>query len=242
MSDINSDSGSSSSSSGHANANSLSELREPDFKKRGRKQEGLWLMSFSDMVLTLMCFFLLMISTMKPVNEKFQNMKDGMNAKVDLKKIETLQNLAQRIEKIIKDKKLEKNTEVKYDADGIHLEFKDGLLFESGSATTNPNFRVIVDQVLGVIASMAPRYRMKIEGHTDDLPPKRNGKFETNWELGAARGFSLMRQFNALGVNEKNISVISYAHTQPKMAYADLKGKDLKKARDINRRVVIWID
>jgi flagellar motor protein MotB len=218
-------------------------MPEPEFKRRTKKGgDGLWLMSFSDMSLTLMTFFLLMVSTMKPANEKFQNMKDGMNAKVDLKKIESLQKLAHRIEKVIKEKKLEKSTEVKYDSDGIHLEFKDGLLFESGSATTNPTSQEIVGKVLGVIATMAPRYRMKIEGHTDDLAPKKNARFETNWELGAARGFSLMRQFNALGVSEKNISVVSYAHTQPKIAFVDLTGPELKKARDANRRVVIWIE
>ncbi len=220
----------------------LGDLREPDFRRKGKKDEALWLMSFSDMVLTLMCFFLLLVSSMKPVNEKFQNMKDGMNAKVDLAKIESLEKLAKRIEKVIKERKLEKNTAIKYDANGIFLEFKDGLLFESGSATTNPAFKETVDKVMGVIATMAPRYKMMIEGHTDDLVPKKNGRYESNWELGAARGFSLMRQFNALGISEQNISVISYAHTRPKVEFAKLKGEELKKARDSNRRVVIKIE
>lgn len=199
-------------------------------------------MSFSDMVLTLMCFFVLMVSTMKPNNEKFQNMKDGLNAHVDLTKIESLKALTKRIQTVIKERKLEKSTAVKYDGDGVFLEFKDGFLFESGSAATKPENRDTIDQVLKVISTMAPRYQMRIEGHTDDVPPRKGGKYDSNWELGAARGFYLMRQFHGLGIAEKNISVISYAHTKPKVPFAKLTGPELKKARDANRRVVILIE
>jgi len=213
-----------------------------DYSKKGKKSEALWLMSFSDMSLVLLCFFVLMISTMKPNKEKFEHIKDGMAAKVDVKKQDSLKSLSKKIEKMIKKKKLQKNAQVTYDSDGLHIEFKDGLLFKSGSANTNPKFAKVTKDVMAVIAKMAPKYRMIIEGHTDDTPVRKNGKFRSNWELAASRGFSLMRKFHKMGVGEKKVSVVSYAHTRPKIPIANLTGKRLRRARSSNRRVVIWIE
>lgn len=214
----------------------------PPARPKKNKQEALWMMSFSDMSLVLLCFFVLMISTMKPDKEKLENIKDGMTAKVNVEKKDSLRTLSEKIKEVIRKKKLEKAAQVTFDADGLHIEFKDGLLFRSGSSKTNPKFRKVTGQVLSVISKMAPKYKMKIAGHTDDTPLRKNSKFKSNWELSAARGFALMRNFKKRGIKEENISVIAHAHTRPKVPYKNLKGKKLKKARAANRRVVISIE
>lgn len=210
--------------------------------KKGKKSEALWMASFSDMCLVLLCFFVLMMSIMKPDKKKYEHMKDGLSAKVTEKKEQNLHQLPEEISKIIEEKKLSQAAQVNFDSDGLHIEFKDGLLFKTGSAAPNPKFQKITDEVLQVISTAKSRYSMKIEGHTDDLPLRKSGKYPSNWELSAARGFTLMRNFKEFGVPEEQLSVVAYAHTKPKVAIEGLKGRELKKARAANRRVVIWIE
>ncbi|MEZ4741388.1 MAG: OmpA family protein [Bdellovibrionota bacterium] len=212
-----------------------------DYSKRGKKSEALWLMSFSDMSLALLCFFVLMISTMKQNKEKFEHVKEGMTAKAEINKQNSLKKLSTDLNKIIKQKKLQKSAQVIYDNDGLAIEFKDGLLFNSGSARTNPRFKSVTDQVMHVLAKLPSKYHLVIEGHTDDVPLRKNKSYQSNWELAAARGFSLMRQLQGFGVLEAQMSVTSYAHTRPKIPTANLSGQSLLRARSTNRRVVIRI-
>jgi chemotaxis protein MotB len=160
---------------------------------------------------------------------KFEAKKDSMTA------------VSKRIDNEIKRLNLDKNAQVTMDTSGVVVEFKDGLLFSAGSAEGNQQFSGIVGQVMKVIASSPDRYKIKIEGHTDDVPIK-SQKFASNWELSASRGIYLMRQFAARGVREDRMSVLALAHTQPKKSVLGLLGKDLELSRAANRRVVIRLE
>jgi chemotaxis protein MotB len=92
-----------------------------------------------------------------------------------------------------------------------------------------------------VISGINSQYHLVIEGHTDDVPLHHGGLYASNWELSAARGFSLMRWLQSLGVPETNMSVVAFAHTRPKVSLEGLTGEKLMKARALNRRVVVHI-
>jgi chemotaxis protein MotB len=156
-------------------------------------------------------------------------------------KKDSLTAVSRRIETEIKRLKLEKNAQVTFDDAGVAIEFKDGLLFSMGSASSNPQFQNVIGQVMKLIATTPEKYQLRIEGHTDDVPIK-STQFASNWELSSARGISLMHQFAAKGVNETRMSVVAYAHTRPKRPTLGLSGRDLTLARAANRRVVIRIE
>ncbi|MFK7823760.1 MAG: flagellar motor protein MotB [Oligoflexales bacterium] len=208
--------------------------------KNPKKSEALWLMSFSDMSLVLLCFFVLMISTMKPNKEKFKHIKEGIIAEKKIKKTDSVKSIAKQLNRIIKEKKLQKTASVTHDADGLHIEFKDGMMFKAGSSGLKKKSIKTVREVMKVIAKVNSDYQINIEGHTDDVP-FRGAKFY-NWELSADRGFSIMKELQRMGVPAKRLSVTAYAHTRPKVPYAGLEGKPLKLARASNRRVVIWLE
>lgn len=198
-------------------------------------------MSFSDMSLVLLCFFVLLLS-MSTINKtRYDNLKDGMTAKEGENNKETLEALAQKIQEEIKRKKLQSFAEVKLDIDGLSVELKDRLLFAPGSARPNQQFDKHVKGVLNIISKSPDRYKAIIEGHTDDTP-MRGGRYKSNWELSSARGIVMMKKLKSLGFKEERSSVVSYAHTQPKVAITGLKGDALKKARASNRRVVIRLE
>jgi chemotaxis protein MotB len=213
----------------------------PVRKRAGKKDEGLWLMSFSDMSLILMSFFILQLSFSTIDKKKIEIVTEAVKGdKFDAKK-DSLNAVNKRIANEIKRLKLDKSAQVTIDSMGVVVEFKDGLLFSVGSADNNPQFSSVVSQVMKVIASSPQIYQIKIEGHTDDVPMK-SAKHESNWELSASRAISLMRQFESKGVTQNRMSIQAFAHTRPKIPTLGLVGVKLADARSANRRVVIRIE
>lgn len=215
------------------------------FRKKSKvsKGEGLWLMSFSDMSLILMSFFVLQLAFSNPDKKKYDNLNSAIQKGVthtQAKAIDNLQMLTDKVKAVIKKKNLEKVADVTYDVDGVAIEFKDATLFASGSAAPNPKYTKVVGEVMQVIAQAPPNYKLLFEGHTDDVKMT-SGKFSSNWDLSAARAIALLESFKARGVAEKRMAVEAFAHTRPKVVYQDLHGESLKKARAANRRVVIRI-
>lgn len=211
-------------------------------RKSVKKSEALWLMSFSDMSLVLLCFFVLMLASMKPDKEKFKHIKEGMTSETSLKKTDSVKSVAKKIEKVITEKKLEKSASVTLDTNGLQIEFKDKLLFQPGSAILNTSVINTMKELMSVVASLNQDYHITIEGHTDDSPLRGSVRYPSNWELSASRGVSIMKQLAHSGIRENRMSVEAFAHTRPRVPYVGLKGRELFKARTANRRVVIRID
>lgn len=212
-------------------------------KAKTKKSEALWMMTFADLSFILMCFFALLISFSKPNKQKFDNVVNGLvqNPKYQKKKEDSLKDLAQRIRKEIKAKKLEKSASVKLDADGLAIELKDKLVFKPGSAKPSQAVGKNVKEVFKIISKSPPKYQLTIEGHTDDTPLIGHRKYSSNWDLSAARGISLLNLLARRGVQKKRMRVVAYADTKPKMSVAGRTGRHLALARSKNRRVVIRI-
>lgn len=207
-------------------------------KMKAEKGEGLWLMSFSDMSLILMSFFILQLAFSTPDKRKYENVAEAMS---EDKGKQNLKSIEKNLKAVIKQKQLDKVAEVKSDIHGLAIELKDQILFPSGSATLSEQNAKIVDRVMEIIAKTPGNYKIVIEGHTDDVPVKK-GAFASNWDLSAARGISLLESFKARGVQEGRISVLALAQTRPKVDPSGRQGTELKQARAANRRVVIRIE
>ncbi len=220
----------------------MQENGSPRSFRRVQKESGLWLMSFSDMSLILLSFFVLMVSVMTPQKQKFDNVNSGLRKEIVEKKVDSLEGMSQKLSGVIKTQDLSNAAVVNLDANGLRIEFKSGILFGSGSAEVNTDFEAVTTEVMKVLAGIGGPYRMVIEGHTDDVPPRSGSRYASNWELSAARGFALMRRFQELGLSEERMAVMAYAHTKPKMSIDQLKGEALVQARAANRRVVVRIE
>jgi chemotaxis protein MotB len=228
----------------NADASVYEPFRYVPKKSKVKKSEGLWLTSFADLTIILMCFFVMQLSYSNTDKRKYERVKSAMTplaAKKLEKQVDNLETLSNKINKAIIDKNLEKSVILKSDINGLSIEFKDAMLFEVGSADVDTKYAKIADQVMSAIAKAPGDYRLIFEGHTDDIPVT-SGKFRSNWDLSSARGVALLNTFRQRGVDESRMSIQSYAHTRPKVVYTDLKGESLKTARAANRRVVIRIE
>lgn len=217
-------------------------------KSKVKKSETLWLMSFSDMSLILMSFFILQLSYSTPDKRKYDNLSSAINETQQQQPQENLKSIESKLDQVVKEQSLDKSIDVTSSMQGLAIEFRDGVLFETGSSAPKAATEAVVSKVLAVIAKTPGNYKIVIEGHTDDVKiatPKAGAKqkqFTSNWELAASRGISLLEGFKKRGVAETRLSVLAYAQTKPKIAPEGLKGEALTKARAANRRVVIRIE
>jgi chemotaxis protein MotB len=67
-----------------------------------------------------------------------------------------------------------------------------------------------------VIPSLALAARYRCQGHTDDIPIAFSERFDSNWDLSAARAAAVADFFFANNeIDSERVSVFGYADTKP---------------------------
>jgi chemotaxis protein MotB len=116
--------------------------------------------------------------------------------------------------------------------EGIAIRISAALLFPSGRARIDDPSLSLLEKIAGIVAPLPNSLR--IEGHTDDLPP--TGPFYAdNWQLSTARALAVLDALRTLGIAPDRLSAAGYAGYRPITANSDEAGR----AR--NRRVDILI-
>ena len=111
-----------------------------------------------------------------------------------------------------------------------------GINFKVNSADLLPASNKTLDQAVAVLKEFTD-LKMEIQGHTDDQPMAKGGKFEDNTALSQARADSVKAYFVGKGVEDGRLTAKGYGSTMPVEDPKDLKGAKLNAARAKNRRV-----
>jgi len=87
--------------------------------------------------------------------------------------------------------------------------FGKGELGAEGRDRLTPLSNVL----LGLVSQLPTEYpwRLRIEGHSDSRPLRSNKRFESNWELSAARSVSILRFLASEGLPEARLSAVGLA-------------------------------
>jgi chemotaxis protein MotB len=107
----------------------------------------------------------------------------------------------------------------------------DNLLFDSGSATLQPEADSLLDQVAQLL-NLDKSHPITVEGHTDNQPIH-NAQFPSNWELSTARATNVVRYLITRDVGAYRLGAVGYADLHPIASNATAAG------RAQNRRVEI---
>jgi len=107
----------------------------------------------------------------------------------------------------------------------------DNLLFDSGSATLQPEADSLLDQVAQLL-NLDKSHPITVEGHTDNQPIS-SAQFPSNWELSTARATTVVRFLISRGVGASRLGAVGYADLHPIASNATAAG------RALNRRVEI---
>ena len=114
----------------------------------------------------------------------------------------------------------------------LEIEIQTDILFASGAAQLGAKAGTVLDRLSSALQGFDNRLR--IEGHTDDMPISTR-EFPSNWELSSARAASVVHRFMARGVDPRRMTVLGLAEYQPVAQNSGAEG------RNRNRRVVIVV-
>jgi chemotaxis protein MotB len=124
------------------------------------------------------------------------------------------------------------NVHVTRKGDNIEVQISTDILFSSGEAQLASGAL----SALGGLADALKQWpnRLRVVGHTDDRPIS-TARYQSNWELSAARAASVVKLFGSRGIDAKRMAVIGYGE------FAPLQPNTTPAGRNANRRVVIVI-
>lgn len=158
--------------------------------------------------------------------------EQGKNQKAQ----ETLNQMKQNLEQYVEEKNLQEKVTVSQNGDEIILRFDDVLLFDTGKADIKPGAIPVLD-TLGTRLKdyLTQGYRMRLEGHTDNVPIK-TSQFPSNWELSAARAIAVAKFFtDEMSFEVSKISTEGFRDNVP------IGDNNTPEGRAMNRRVEIKI-
>jgi len=116
---------------------------------------------------------------------------------------------------------------------GLIISLEAAAFFPSGGATISASSYPTIGKVADVLKRLPNALRL--EGHTDSLPIS-NRRFQSNWELSAARSIAMLRVLNGeFGVERQRMAIVGYADTEA------VGPNDTAEGRGRNRRVDIVI-
>ncbi len=119
--------------------------------------------------------------------------------------------------------------------DQILIQLSSQGSFGSGFAELRPDFLPTLSQVAQTLEGSDAK--ITVSGHTDNIPIAFSERFESNWDLSAARAAAVADFFmDAGGVTEERISVLGFADTKA------IASNDSSTGRAQNRRIEILVD
>lgn len=202
-----------------------------------------WLISYADFITTLMVFFLalyvLELAKSKELEIKVfeehvvkQRADGGGGSGTNAASAEretarrTLLSLLQPLR--------DKHQIAVVDASqGVEIAINAKILFNSGDARLLPDSFDVLSQVAQVLRTHSAK-NILVEGHSDSVPIS-TAKYESNWELSAARAGAVVRFFVDRGIEPHRLAAIGRADNFPLVI-----GEDAA-ARAANRRVTILV-
>lgn len=200
-----------------------------------RNVSQLWMVPFADLMSILMMLFLALFGfayvQKNPEYEKaLARMQRELGATEEEKKLseqkEKEAEVAQRLKEEAKDAELEITTQ------RIKLTFASPILFAEGSARLKPEAGRTLRKVAQALEELPNA--VVVEGHTDSQRII-GGRLKTNWELSAARAFSVIEFFASQGLPATRFSALGYGEHRPVGLNATEEG------RALNRRIEISI-
>lgn len=119
--------------------------------------------------------------------------------------------------------------------DQIMISLSAANSFRSGYAELQTGFLDTLRSVGESVASVGGQ--VQVSGHTDNIPIAFSERFDSNWDLSAARAAAVADFFFANnGIDSQRVSVFGYADTKP------VSDNDSAAGRAQNRRIEILID
>lgn len=229
-------------------------------KNKDEPRAGNWLTTYGDMVTLILTFFVLLYSFSTIDVMKFQKLILSFRGAIGIvdagpsfqedeavfsgqtmvdagqSRVETtdIMKVAERLRETVKEQGLEKEITVAVQQRGVVVSISEGLLFGTGAYELRPEgVRVIkaIGEILGEIDN-----QISVEGHTDNVPFRRESFVGDNWALSALRAARIVSVLERqAGIDHRRLQSVGYGPARPIMP------NDSDRHRQMNRRADIVI-
>jgi chemotaxis protein MotB len=206
----------------------------------GGNFENEWIVHYANLITILMFFFMILyaysnLKTSTQYEKAMASIQKNMGGNsAQLKKIEKKEQeaeMASKMEVFIKDRNLAQYAKVETNATRVTISLSNPILFDSGSSDLKVEATPALAEIAGLIKKMPNR--IVVDGHTDNVPVSAK-KFRSNFELSAARAFSVIRFFiDTAHIEPARFTAFGYGEYRP------VALNDTEAHRAQNRRIEI---
>ncbi|MFP3088717.1 flagellar motor protein MotB [Treponema sp. TIM-1] len=237
----------------------MAKKKKPDAGGAG----GEWIVTYSDMVTLMLCFFVALFNPddMDPAQlaamiSSLNNIGMGastggntlsLGKSADLGNTimslpaqdrgRTLGTALRRATSLFTPEIRSNKVKVTQDERGLVISLASDAFFGPASAVINVEETRDILLRLGTLleSNEVQGRKFRIEGHTDSEDTDPNGPWPSNWELSTARSLAVLHYLTDIGVDENRFQVAGFADTMP------ISRDDTPEGMAYNRRVDVII-
>jgi chemotaxis protein MotB len=205
------------------------------------EQSDRWLISYADLITTLMVLFLALYVLQLAKNSELQiktlqhrPVKEAVDVQAPVTVPNAKETAKTQLLSLLEPLQDNRRITISHTPQGVEIAINAKVLFNSGDARLLPESFVVLDQIAAILRDRA-KNNILVEGHTDSLPIS-TAKYESNWELSSARAGAVVRFFDDKGIEAHRMAAIGRADNIPLVI-----GNDAV-ANAANRRVTILVE
>jgi chemotaxis protein MotB len=207
---------------------SKTKLEEYEVSERRTHVSPIWLTVYSDVMTNLMIFFLMLFALTRMHASQRDRIYKAISKEFSGIRVEKTE---QKKPEQSKEKENQNVGYVEENEEQIKFTFASPILFDSNSAELKKSAFGVLDIIREKIESTD--YSVIVEGHTDSDPIKA-GKYPSNWQLSAARAFSVLKYFmQSSKIVPNRLSAFGYGEFKP------VAPNDTEENKAKNRRIEV---
>lgn len=218
--------------------------KKPDHPHHEEHADETWLIPYSDLLTLLLALFIVLFASSSLDKNKAAQIQYALAAAFSNATADSLNNTIINFLNDAKDLQLEDDgVIISSDSQGATLEMASMNLFDKGSANVKSSAIPVIKKISRLLDSNKyRRFRVVVEGHTDDTSESQIAEFPSNWELSGARSGAVVRTMLSNGMEDSRFKAVGLAGISP--AYPNLNpyGEPIPENRIKNRRVIIRIE
>ena len=226
-------------------------------EEHAEDSQNSWLMTFSDICLLLLAFFVLLFSMssfdMQRFTHSFYSVKRALGSQRDgnmglkaktfesdgvfMKKAQLLKQIRESQSQVFADFNFHYADQgregligARFNSGKITLAVSGNVLFPSGEVELSAKGIRVLEKIRDFVI-LHPDQKINIKGHSDDVPPSPDSRFEDNWEISSLRAISVLKYLLEEGIEPNRLSATGLADLEPVVPNSS------EENRSRNRRV-----
>jgi chemotaxis protein MotB len=213
-----------------------------------------WLVSYADFITLLFAFFAVMYAVSSVDKGKLETIAQGLRVAFEITettppdegigilpgkgrvlvddRTQSASQLQDTILQVLGDEVRSNRLNLTVNRRGVILSVPEAGTFATGNDELSADARTLLAEIATTLTTFSNAIR--VEGHSDDVPI-RTQRFQSNWDLSAARASRVVEFLIQQGVEPERLSATGYAEFQPRVPNLN------DEARALNRRIDLVI-